>query len=164
MWLHCCLWQYTDATALLLLPAALRCWTGPSAAAVARSFFVSKAIEAAVDVSVLFVKAAESITFSGQQQHSVASMMLLLRDELAELHEVQWLLCCYVALTAQELHRQLQGRQPAVFPATGINTLQAQQLTGQQQQEQIRVSPVHKRLLEGLCAWPYWLGVHRGLQ
>jgi hypothetical protein len=82
-------------------------------------------------------------------------MTLLLDKEFAALHEVQWLLCCYAALIAQELHRQLQGRQPAVFPATGTSTLQQQQLRGQQQeqqqqQERVKVAPVHKRLLEGL--------------
>jgi hypothetical protein len=112
---------------------------------------------------VLLVKGAEDIANSQrQQQHPGASIMALLHGEYAELHEVQWLLCCYVALTAQELHRQLQGRQPAVFPATGASKLQPQQLTAQQpqQQERVKVAPVHKRLLEGLgvpglIGWEY---------
>jgi hypothetical protein len=148
-----------DVCASVLLPAALRCWTGPSAAAVARSDPVSKAVDAAVDVSVLLVKGAAGFTNSIRQQHSGAPMMTLMHRDFAELHEVQWLLCCYVALIAQELHRQLQGRQPAVFPATDTQKLQPQQLSGPQQ-ERVKVAPVHKRLLEGLglpglIAWEY---------
>jgi hypothetical protein len=153
--------QLTNAAACLLVPAVLRCWTGPSAAGVARSDPVSKAIDAAVDVSVLLVKGAADATDSLRRQHAGAPMMTVMCNDFAELHEVQWLLCCYVALIAQELHRQLQGRQPAVFPATGASKLQEQQLTGQQQQEQrVKVAPVHKRLLEGLgvpglIGWEY---------
>jgi hypothetical protein len=91
-------------------------------------------------------------------------MTTVMCNDFAELHEVQWLLCCYVALIAQELHRQLHGRQPAVFPAIGANKVQPQQLIGQQQQQQeqerVKVAPVHKRLLEGLgvpglIGWEY---------
>jgi hypothetical protein len=146
---------------MLLLPAVLRCWTGPSTAPIDRSTPVSKAIDAAVDVSVLLVKGAADITDSLRRQHTGAPMMTVMCNDFAELHEVQWLLCCYEALIAQELHRQLQGRQPAVFPAAGANKLQPQQLTGQQQlQERVKVAPVHKRLLEGLgvpglVGWEY---------
>jgi hypothetical protein len=98
----------------------------------------------------MLVKGAADITDG--LKHSGESMMTIVHEGVGESHEVQWLLCCYAALIAQELHRQLQGRQPASLPATATSTLQEQQESGQQaeQQERVKVAPMHKRLLEGL--------------
>jgi hypothetical protein len=99
----------------------------------------------------MLAKAAKHIVMSLGRQHTGEPFMTVIHKGIADLHEVQWLLGCYAALIAQELHRQLQGRQPAWLPKNGTYSLQQQQQQQVgQQQEGAKVAPVHKRLLDGL--------------
>jgi hypothetical protein len=102
---------------LLLLCAVLRCWAGPTAVNISRTESSSKAISAAVDVSFMLVTAA--IEINGRNRQDLRNMLGLDYNSISTSHDLQWLLCCYLALSAQAVHKQQKGQQQLLTPAAG---------------------------------------------
>uniref|UniRef100_A0A383W8R0 phytol kinase n=1 Tax=Tetradesmus obliquus TaxID=3088 RepID=A0A383W8R0_TETOB len=137
-----------------LAGAALRCWAGPTAASSSRAGSASNAMSAAVDVAVMLAKAAAEICHC---EEVMRNRLYGVCNTLSSSHDLQWLLCCYVGLVAQVVHKQQNGKQRPLVPAAGSSWPQQQQ---QQQQQPAKVAAVHKRLLEGLrvpglIGWQY---------